>query len=273
MRIGLHLPISAGFEHLRREAERLGLGAVQIFVKNPRSWAPKRWKDREKNDFVALKRSFSIFAHASYLPNLAKAIDEERHLLALKGEIELCLEVGIEHLIVHPGARKEKERGLMSVKESLNGLLRRYPIRILIENTAGSGSELGGRMEELVDILGGMEIPHRVGLCIDTSHLFQAGYDIRRPLVWEEIKTTLGMKNIGLVHLNDSKTPLGSRIDRHWHIGKGELGLETFSYLVRDPDLQHLSFIMEPPEMGKMDEENVRTVKALLSPLELHLLP
>jgi len=273
VKIGLHLSISSGFEALRRQAERLHLRAVQIFVKNPRSWAPKRWKEKHIQEFSSLARDFSVFAHISYLPNPARALDEERHLLALMHEIELCVQIGIGYVVLHPGARKEKERGLLNLRGVVREMIQRYEIRILIENTAGAGSELGCRLGELREMLEGVEPSCRVGFCIDTSHLFQAGYDIRKPEVWDEVKSILGRENIGLIHLNDSKTPLGSRIDRHWHIGKGQIGIETFSYILHDPDLKELSFIMEPPEMGKRDEENVRVVNALLSPLELHLLP
>jgi deoxyribonuclease-4 len=271
MRIGFHLPIGRGFEHAHNEAKRLDCEVVQIFVKNPRSWAQKSWTDKDREAFGLLIADTSVVAHLSYLPNIARSDEEPKNSAGLLHEAELCAEIGIDSLVVHCGSREDTDKGIEIAAESVRDVLRSSPVSVLLENSAGQGSMIGKSMEELARIFEAVGDPERVGFCLDTAHLFESGYDVRRPSVLAEIFDQLdrrcGPTSIRFFHLNDSKTAIGSAVDRHWHIGKGEIGTECFRYLINEKRLAHLGGVMETPKMGNMDEENMKTMKSLLSPL------
>jgi deoxyribonuclease IV len=150
-------------------------------------------------------------------------------------------------------------------------VLQKYPVTVLLENSAGQGNVIGRSIEELAQIFETVGDADRVGFCLDTAHLFQSGYDVRGPAAWAEIIDRLekrcGPASIRFFHLNDSKTPLGSAADRHWHVGRGQIGVEFFRYLINEKRLAHLGGVMETPKMGNMDEENMETMRSLLSPL------
>lgn len=271
MKIGFHLPIAKGFNHTRKEATRLGCEVAQIFVKNPRSWAKKTWADRDLEAFRELSAQLPVFAHLSYLPNIARCDEEPRNKSGLLHEAELCTQLGIGHLIVHCGSRENLEKGIDVTARCVEEVVTRFDLSVLLEGAAGQGSAVGKNLDELARIYERIDAPERTGFCLDTAHLFQAGYDVRRKSAWDDIMNDLdgrlGPGSIKFFHLNDSKTPLGSAVDRHWHIGQGEIGLECFRFLVNEKRLAHLGGVMETPKMGKMDEENMKTMRSLLSPL------
>ncbi len=271
MRIGFHLPIAKGFDHTLRKAQSLGCEMVQIFVKNPRSWAKKVWTDHDKEALGRLIEALPVVAHLSYLPNLARSDEEARNLSGLLHEAELCAEVGIENLIVHCGSREDIAKGVDAVARSVDKVLQRFPLSILLENAAGQGRVIGKNVDELARIFEAVGDHGRVGFCLDTAHLFEAGYDVRRKPVWKklvaEFEDRCGPDSIKFFHLNDSQTPLASEVDRHWHIGKGQIGLGCFRFLVNEKKLAHLGGVMETPKMGNMDEENMKIMKSLLPPL------
>ena len=271
MKIGFHLPISKGFEWTRKEATRLGCEVIQIFVKNPRSWGEKRLADEECQLFLRLFHDLPVVAHLSYLPNLAASDEDGRSLRAFMHEAELACEVGIGSLVVHCGSREDILKGIDAVARSVSRVLARLPLSLLLETSAGQGKAIGKSVDELARIHRAIGAPDRVGFCLDTAHLFEAGYDVRRRPVWRSIASELenrcGESSIRFFHLNDSKTPMASAVDRHWHIGKGEIGLGAFRYLVNDKKLAHLGGVMETPKMGKMDERNMKVMRSLLSPL------
>jgi deoxyribonuclease IV len=271
MHIGFHLPIGKGLEHAYREAEHLGCEVVQVFLKNPRGWAQKVWTDRDHEVFDRLFRDLPVVAHLSYLPNIAKADEEPKNRNGLLHEAELCAGLGIARMVVHCGSRADTRKGIETAAWSVKEVLDRYPISLLLENSAGQGNVIGKNMEELAQIFEAIGDADRVGFCLDTAHLFESGYDVRRRPVWKSITDGLerrcGQGCIRFFHLNDSKTPLGSNVDRHWHIGKGEIGLRCFRYLINEKRFAHLGGVMETPKMGNMDEENMKTMKSLLSPL------
>jgi apurinic endonuclease APN1 len=271
MHIGFHLQIAKGFEHARHEAERLKCEVAQIFVKNPRSWAEKSWSDRDRAAFARLSADLPVVGHLSYLPNIARSDEEPRNMRGLLHEAELCADLAIQQLVVHCGSRESIEKGVDSVARSVGEVLEKYPISVLLENAAGQGNVIGKNIAELIAICERIGSPDRVGFCLDTAHLFESGYDVRRRSTWEEIIGQLGERcgpeSIRFFHLNDSRTGLGSMVDRHWHIGKGEIGLECFRFLLSSKDLAHLGGVMETPKMGKMDEENMKTMRSLLPSL------
>jgi deoxyribonuclease-4 len=271
VKIGFHLPISKGFEWTRREAKRLGCEVVQIFVKNPRSWTEKRWSDEGRELFSRLIGDLPVIAHLSYLPNPARIDEEPRNLKALLHEAALCNQLGIPALVIHCGSRKDRQRGVEKVAESVDRILDTCGISIMLENAAGQGNSIGTSIPELGDIYRRISQKERVSLCIDTAHMFEAGYNVRSRAAWKriiaELEEHVGTERIGLFHLNDSKTPFGSRVDRHWHIGQGKIGLPAFRYILNEKRFAHLGGVMETPKMGNMDDVNMQVMRSLLPPL------
>ncbi len=271
VKIGFHLPIAKGFAWTHHEAIRLGCEVVQIFVKNPRSWGEKRLFDEQRESFLHLSRHFPVVAHLSYLPNLGKIDKDPRHLKALLHEAALCTQLGIDRLIVHCGSRRQRTRGIARIAEAVDRVLGAFGIAIMLENAAGQGDSLGTTIPELGEIYRRISDKNRVSLCLDTAHLFAAGYNVKSKLVWKhilrEVREYLRPGALGFLHLNDSKTLLGSNVDRHWHIGKGKIGLPAFRYLLNEQKFAHLGGVMETPKMGNMDEVNMKAMRSLLPPL------
>jgi apurinic endonuclease APN1 len=249
----------------------LGCEVVQIFVKNPRSWAEKSWSEADRDAFGRFFRDLPVVAHLSYLPNIARSDEEPRNLAGLLHEARLCAEVGIGAMVVHCGSRKDVEKGIESVARSVGQVLAAFPLSVLLENAAGQGTAIGKNLSELIAVRGRVQDAERIGFCLDTAHLFEAGYDVRSSAVWDEIIGEMegrsGPGCIRFFHLNDSRTPLASAVDRHWHIGKGEIGAGCFRLLLGDKRLAHLGGVMETPKMGRMDEENMAVMRSLSSPL------
>lgn len=271
MRIGFHISIAKGVDWTLKEAKRLGCEVIQVFVKNPRSWQRKDLTDSDIESFSKLSRSMPTFAHLTYLPNLARIDEDKRHMEGFVHEAELCMKLGIQNIVIHCGSRRDKEKGLGMVSKAINDVNQRYSLGILIENSAGQGNTLGGRLSELSQIFEGIEMKDRVLLCLDTAHLFASGYDIRLRSTWdtilEYITDRFGSEKIGLLHLNDSKTDLGSNVDRHWHIGQGKIGNDTFEMILNNMRFENIMGVMETPKVDNMDEENMKVMRSLLSPL------
>jgi apurinic endonuclease APN1 len=270
MKIGFHLPISKGFHTTLREAQRLGCEVVQIFVKNPRSWQQKQWKEEELEEFLALKSAVQVYAHLSYLPNIARADEEPRNREGFLHEAALASVLGVEYMVVHCGSRAAQDKGVEVAARTIDLVLERYDISILLENASGQGNTLGRDIPALGRIYEAVGRKEKVFLCLDTAHLFQSGYDIRKGETWARIVREIDRCLDGRVrffHLNDSKTPLGSNSDRHWHIGQGNIGQEAFRLLFGVQKFAHLEGVMETPKVGNMDDENMRVMRSLSSPL------
>jgi deoxyribonuclease-4 len=265
------MSISNGFERTLEEAKRLRCEVVQIFLKNPRSWEKKHWKDEDVVAFQRLNREVPVFGHLSYLPNLAKIDEDERNLNGFVHEVELCGELGLDRLVVHLGSRTDKVQGIAMIAQAINYVLKRYDIKLFLENSAGQGTAIGKNAEELAAVYEKIDCKEKTFICIDTAHLFEAGHNIKLKRVWtafiNDLEARLGEDKIGFFHLNDSKTLSGSHVDRHWHIGQGAIGLNFFRSLLRNKRFAHLEGVMETPKMGNMDKENMRTMRSLLSPL------
>jgi deoxyribonuclease-4 len=260
---GSHLSIAGGMHLALLKAEQYQMDTVQVFTKNQQQWkcsplsaeAICDWKSHCKR--LKFKKTVS---HDSYLINLA-AIDEAIWLKSVDlfvEELSRCALLGIPYLVTHPGAHMGagEEAGLKKVARSLDLLHERVPdvgVLTCLEITAGQGSSLGYQLEHLERIIELVDAPKRLGVCLDTAHLFAAGYDFRGRKYGafrKQIEKTIGLTRVKVLHLNDSKKDLGSRVDRHDHIGRGKIGLEGFKPLVRDSAWANVPKILETPKEG-----------------------
>ncbi|MBM4053356.1 MAG: deoxyribonuclease IV [Planctomycetes bacterium] len=275
MLLGVHCSIKGSLHNAFSEAASLGIDTFQIFTKNQRQWKERIIDPAEKRIFrERLQQSNikTIFSHASYLVNLATN-DRKIHTLtynSLVGEIQRCDELGIAHVIIHPGSAKNasKQTGMKNVIGMLKSVIQRTKnssVKILLENTAGQGSSVGSHFHQLrqfIDDIGS----ERIGICFDTCHAFAAGYDIRTKIgfetTMEEFDTIIGMNNLFAIHLNDSKGALGSKLDRHEHIGKGAIGIEPFKLIMNT--MKHIPKILETPKEEHMDVTNLNVLRELI---------
>jgi len=268
-------------------AEEVGATALQLFVKSARQWKARRLAAAEIDGFrAALERSGLgpyTLAHASYLINLASpdAQVRRRSIGALSAELRRCEGLAVPYLVLHPGSHvgEGEERGLARISKALDRVLReasaRSPrpdceTRILLEVTAGTGSNLGHRFEQIGWLLDRAEVPERLGVCFDTCHALAAGYDFRDRRsynkTFRDFDEAIGIERLEAFHLNDSKHDLGSRRDRHEHIGAGAVGLEAFRLILNDRRFRGLPMVLETPkgEDGLHDLENLRKLRAML---------
>ena len=249
-RIGIHTSIAGSYSNALESARKLGCNALQIFSASPRMWqgGSARIAEVDAQAFRARRdelRLGPLVIHANYLINLAseQRMLQTRSIQAFHDEIVRAMALGADFLVVHPGARGESTTGqaIATIVESVKQASKRAPmggLRILIENTAGMGTAVGARLEEVGEILAGLRsLP--VGACLDTAHLFAAGYDIKSESglasTIGQIDGAIGLENVPVIHANDSKIPLGGRVDRHEHIGKGKIGAEAFVRILRHP--------------------------------------
>ncbi len=275
--IGVHLSISGGTYRALEKAKELNIQAVQIFLKNSNQWKAKPYTEDDIQKFrTAQSRvpDIRIFAHTGYLINLAGTGETYRRSLdALIDEHNRSYLLGIRYLVLHPGSHGGRglQHGIEMIAESLSRILSRHKhIKILLETTAGQGSSVGWRFEQIRSIIDKTTHPDMLGVCLDTCHVFAAGYDISTKKNFDstvqEFDDILGIENLKLIHLNDSKGICGSRIDRHEHIGKGRIGTKGFSFLLNDPRLKHIPKVLETPKFNndEADKMNLQTILSLL---------
>ena len=279
MRFGFHVSIAGGFAKVRERAERVGCETMQLFSSNPRGWKAAALDDTDVAQFRSDVRASGIspvFVHAPYLPNLAalKKTVARASVKALVEQARRCDRLGLDYLIVHvgKGLGASEDAALAQVAASIDSVLAAAPaaLILLIENTAGMGSEVGYRFEQLSAIIKQVDRRDRVGIVLDTAHSFEAGYELNTKqgldATLREFDRLVGLGRLHLLHLNDSKTELGSRVDRHWHIGQGKIGLDGFRFIVNHPLLRHLPGIMETPRESPADDrENLETIRSLVS--------
>jgi deoxyribonuclease IV len=261
-RLGAHMSIAGGVDKAPLRGQAVGCDTIQVFTKSNRQWRARPLRDEEVEAFRSNLRVTGIgpvVAHDSYLLNLAApaAVVWKRSVAAFREELERAERLGIPYLVTHPGAHLAASEvdGIARVAEALNHLHAALPlhrVRILLETTAGQGTSLGYRFDQLAAILDRVASVHRVGICLDTCHLFAAGYDIRSPKAYGEtmraLATYVGVSRVKAIHLNDSRLGLGSRLDRHAHIGEGHLGLRTFALFLNDPRFRRVPMILETPK-------------------------
>ncbi len=278
--LGSHESVAGGLHLALQRITTVGGDALQIFTRNQRQWTAAPLSEEEIALFReawAKRIGLPVVSHASYLINLASADKAlwERSLHALTAEVRRCRLLGIDAVVLHPGAHGGQgvDRGLNRVIAGLDRVLGDSDgqVRILLETTAGQGTGLGSRFEELAVVLDRAACRDLLGVCVDTCHIFAAGYELRSPEAYADtiaaMATTIGLENIRLFHLNDSKTDLASRIDRHEHIGKGRIGLDGFRHLLGDRRFHDRPMILETPKDETLleDRANLRTLRALLT--------
>lgn len=269
--IGAHMSIAGGLHLAFERGASAGCATIQIFTKNNNQWNAKPLTDVEVQQFKSAQKKFKIkpvAAHTAYLINLCASNKDilEKSRLAFAEELRRCELLKIPYLIFHPGAHTSagETEGIKKIIESLNLAheeTKNFKVKSVLETTAGQGSSIGYRFEQLKEIIDRVDNPERMAVCIDTSHVFAAGYDIRNEIVYRktmnEFNNIVGIKNLAVIHCNDSKKELGSRVDRHEHIGKGTVGKEAFRLIMQDKRLTKIPKILETPKGAEMEEDRM----------------
>jgi deoxyribonuclease-4 len=280
MPFGAHMSVSGGLAKAFARGQQVGCEAMQIFTKSERQWAAKPIAPEDAAAFKAEQARTGIgpvVVHDSYLINLAAPGDElwAKSTAAFAEELERCATLAIPYLVTHPGAHtgSGEEAGLTREAIALERLFAQGvggDTMVLLETTAGQGSALGHRFEHLARLFELVPQTERLGVCVDTCHIFAAGYDISTPAgyaaTFEEFDRLIGLQHIRCFHLNDSQKELGSRVDRHSHIGQGCIGLEAFRLLVNDPRFAAVPKIIETPKGDDMAEDvtNLTLLRSLV---------
>jgi deoxyribonuclease IV len=276
--LGAHISIAKGFDHAVYEAKSLGCNALQIFTKNATTWKEREINDLELKLFRQAKWETGIeivVSHTSYLINLASEDPAIRNksIQALKAEMIRAGKLELSFVVIHPGAHKGAgvNQGLERIAESINIIFNQVTTNIpllLLETTAGQGSSLGSCFDHLSTIMEKVTKPEKLGVCMDTSHIFAAGYDIRTDQSYNQtmkaFDTTIGFQHLHLFHLNDSKKEIGSRVDRHEHIGQGFIGTDAFKRIMKDSRFEKIPKIIETPKENNMDQVNINLLKMLV---------
>lgn len=279
-RIGVHVGTAGGcFTSIQRAVDA-GANTLQIFSSSPRMWRPTPVKPEDARKMREAREKYDVgplSIHASYLINLCSQTEAVRanSIIAFRGEVDRALALGAEYLVLHPGSWKglTREQGLTFAAESIERAIDGLPwqnadFKILIENTAGAEFSLGGKLEQVAELVDCLRACAPVGVCLDTCHVHVAGYDIVSEDGYIEttklIEATVGFDAVRVWHCNDAKAPMGSRLDRHEHIGEGTIGPAAFRRLLHDPRFAHCAFIAETPVDNPGDEaRNVGVLRTL----------
>jgi deoxyribonuclease-4 len=278
VRVGVHTSIAGALENAAHHAHQIGCDTFQMFSANPRGWKSLEPAAEDCERFRAARAAHGltpVVIHDNYLINLASAdsLIREKSVAAFRRELLRAGALGAEFLVTHPGSAKGTTPAgavstcVESLKEAARGLAL-DGLTILIENTAGQGSVIGRTFEEVAEIIAGGSRELPMGACVDTAHCFAAGYPLHTPRglgeMVRQLDSTVGLKNVRVIHANDSKTAFASHADRHEHIGKGKIGAEAFRRIVRHPKLRKIPFICETPiDRPGDDRRNLRTMRIL----------
>ena len=279
--LGAHESIAGGVDKALERGREVGCDTVQIFVKSPSRWASKPLGETEVAAFRAAVDEtgiWPVFAHGLYLLNLATPDDAlwNKSVDALADDLDRCEQLGLPGLVIHPGSHmgSGEEAGLARIAAALDVVHARlagFRVQVWLEVTAGQGDSLGHTFGQLRAMIDGVKEPERLGVCFDTAHAFAAGYELRTregyETTWAQFDAALGLGRLRAIHLNDSKKELGSRVDRHEHIGQGLLGLEPFRFLLNDPRFAGIPMALETdkgPNLAE-DKENLVVLRTLLA--------
>ncbi len=284
--LGAHISTAGGFDQAIKRGESIGCTAIQIFTKNNRQWSATpisnqaivAFKNAQKNSSIKM-----VIAHAAYLINLGSSHHEiqNKSLHALIDELERCHQLSIDYLVLHPGSKGEttEQKSLARIAHQLDYAIQKAnsSTMILLETMAGQGNSIGTTFEQLASLYDRITHKHRIGICFDTCHVFVAGYDLRSPetyhQTWETFKKILGLDLLKAIHLNDSKKPLGSRVDRHEDITQGMLTESAFTLLINDSRFFDIPKILETPKEGLFDDwRNMKRIGDLITPENKQLL-
>ncbi len=280
MLLGSHVSISGGLHKAFERAHEIGCTAIQIFSRNATRWKVKPLEKTQITRFIEDWKAStitSVVVHDSYLINLGTPKEDllQKSRDAMLIELQRCEQLTIPYLVIHPGSHvgSGEENGLKRIAESFDVIHEQttgYTTHILLETTAGQGTNLGYRFEQLAQIIETVQEPERLGVCLDTCHVFAAGYELRTEEgyheTFEQFDKIIGLDRLQAIHLNDSLKGLGSRRDRHQEIGKGAIGLEGFRLLMNDPRLNAIPMILETPKGDDpiaADKENLRVLQDL----------
>ena len=257
MKIGCHLSSSKGFLHMGKEALSIGANTFQFFTRNPRGSKAKAIDPEDTQALVTFMKEHQfdvILAHAPYTLNACsdKAATREFAWMTMKDDLARMEYIPENLYNFHPGSHVGQgvEKGIAYISQMLNDILEeKQTTTVLLETMAGKGTEIGGSFKELKEILDRVELQHHMGVCLDTCHVYDGGYDIVNHLddVLEEFERIIGLKWIKAIHLNDSKNPFASHKDRHEKIGQGSIGIEAMERIINHPQLKHLPFFLETP--------------------------
>lgn len=277
--LGAHMSTAGGVDKAIERGQEIGCSAIQIFVKNNNQWFGKPLPQEVIGRFIKLQKETGIFvfAHTGYLINLAgtNKDNHDKSMKSMREELDKCEALKIPFSVLHPGAYLDssEEDGIKKIVKSLDSLLKStkgYKVKIALENTAGQGTNLGYKFEQLAQIIDLSSDPKRLGTCFDTAHAYAAGFNIKSKdgykKTWERFDRIIGLNKLLAFHLNDSKQPLGSRKDRHEHIGEGTLGKEAFRMLLNDKRFEKLPMVLETPKDPKsqQDKMNLNLLKSLI---------
>jgi deoxyribonuclease-4 len=277
VRFGFHISIAGGFGKVLERAREVQCETMQMFSSNPRGWSVAGLDPEDVAKFRADMKDSGIspvFVHAPYLPNLAATgAQGQRVVKALVTQFERCRQLGVPFLVTHTGKAMgaDEAAAIGHIVRNLDSILASAPegVMLLLENTAGMGTEVGYRFEQLADIIARVKKREQVGVTLDTAHSFEAGYEYRTKAgidaTLREFDRLVGLSRLHLLHLNDSKTEFGSRVDRHWHIGEGKLGREGMGRIVNHPLLRNMPAVMETPRHTKrQDLKNLKAARSLV---------
>jgi len=279
--VGAHLSIAGAIYESIGRAVRLECDCLQIFSRNPRSWRAKDIPGEDAAEFRRRRQSAGldpVVVHVPYLINLCSSEPDlyERSVNEFAADLRRAAQIGADYFVSHVGSHKGagQAAGLGQIASALHTILSSAPrtVLVLLENTSGSANSLGHRFEQLEDIIEAADRPGRLGLCLDTAHAYQAGYDVSSPdgldRTLDELDRWVGLERLKIIHANDSKTGLGSHHDRHEHIGRGHIGLKGFRTIVNHPLLRGLPFILETPiDASGGTARDLRMLRSLRSTL------
>lgn len=278
MRIGVHVSIAGKIYEALERAKALGCDAIQIFSRNPRGWQAQSFDKSDLSKFKELKAKYDIApvaVHIPYIINLATPDDVlyRRSIAAYIDDVKRADLLGAEYFVTHLGSHRGagEENGIKRFSKALTEILKRSKPKttILLENTAGSGDSIGYKFEHIRSILDLTGNPSNIGVCLDTAHAFEAGYDIKTKTGFEntfrQFDKLIGLGRIKVVHFNDSLSPSSSHVDRHQHLGKGEIGLQALGRVINHPGLKDAAFIMETPkESDRDDKRNIAIARKMV---------
>lgn len=269
------MSIAGGVYNSLLWGKELGCNTIQIFTKNANQWNARELTSNEIDKFKQLQKETQIspvVAHDSYLINIASKDKEllKKSRESLLFELTRAEMLGLQYLVMHPGSNPDEKDGIKRIADSLNWVHSKSPkfkAQICLETTAGQGNTLGHRFEQMAEIMDLVDDKKRLAVCYDTAHTFAAGYDIRTKKAYEEtfkkFDRIIGLKKLKVIHLNDSKKDLGTRVDRHEHIDKGFIGLEAFRLLLNDLRFEKVPKLLETPKEGEMDKNNLKLLRSL----------
>ncbi len=279
--LGFHAPTTGGIDKAPERLKELDCETGQIFTKNNRQWKARDFKEGEVEAFIKKANGLKgpIVAHSSYLINLGNPKEEqwEKSLGALKIELQRADNLKIDNLVLHPGLHvgSGEEAGMKRIESGLNKVLAETTelrVNICLETTAGQGTSLGYKLEHLARLKEKVKYPKRISFCLDTCHMFAAGYDLNSEEEYEntmnQVESLLGKNNVKAIHLNDALNPCGSKVDRHTHIGEGKIGETGFKLLMRDSRWQTTPKILETPVGDNWRKDRRKNLKRLRSYLD-----